>query len=296
MHDGYVLDVCLPILRLSPLPCSFDSDTSPPPLSPFRTRRSHWLHTIIMSRAELDRVFNNTAIKKRSVNLFPFSRWNGCNVPYRTHPVAILAISLVALRHNPANRLSARGSQHVHGIRADVGQAKEDCDRPKMLAQRPALPSLTSRLSHPRRLFKRPPKRHTGLIDYPLGIPDTSDTYFAIPHMVTIHPLSLPPHTRWSMPKTPQPFSLDSTQTLLSLLDILSAFYAKLAKLLGPSPFLHASQHMLCLSPHPGVSYPFQNQTQASATDDALGGPIGGSVLSSSCRAGRPRWASSCSR
>jgi hypothetical protein len=39
-----------------------------------------------------------------------------------------------------------------------------------------------------------------GVIDYPLGIPDTSDTYFTIPHwathMVTIHPLSLPPHTR----------------------------------------------------------------------------------------------------
>ncbi len=48
---------------------------------------------------------------------------------------------------------------------------------------------------------------------------------------------------------------------------------------------------MLGLSPHPGVSYLFQNQTQASATDDALwnvalgstalGEPIGSSVLSS---------------
>ena len=94
----------------------------------------------------------------------------------------------------------------------------------------------------------------------------------------------------------PQFFSLDYTQTLLSLLDILAAVYAKLAKLLGPSPFLNASQHMLGLSPHPGVSYLFQNQTQASATDDALGGPIGGSMLSSPRRAGRPRWASSCSR
>jgi len=77
----------------------------------------------------------------------------------------------------------------------EYGQAKEDCDRPKMVAQRPALPSLTSRLSHPQHLFKRPPKRHTDVIDYPLGMPDTSDTYFAIPHMVIIHPLSLPPHT-----------------------------------------------------------------------------------------------------
>ena len=67
-----------------------------------------------------------------------------------------------------------------------------------------------------------------------------------------------------------QPFPLDYTQTLLSLLDILSALYAKLAKLLGPSPFPHASQHMLGLAPHPGVSYLFQSQSHASATDDAL--------------------------
>ena len=68
----------------------------------------------------------------------------------------------------------------------------------------------------------------------------------------------------------PQPFPLDYTQTLLSLLDILSALYAKLAKLLGPSPFPHASQHMLGLAPHPGVSYLFQNPTPTSASDDAL--------------------------
>ena len=68
----------------------------------------------------------------------------------------------------------------------------------------------------------------------------------------------------------PQPFPLDYTQTLLSLLDILSALYAKLAKLLGPSPFPHASQHMLGLAPHPGVSYLFQSHAPASATDDAL--------------------------
>ena len=122
-------------------------------------------------------------------------------------------------------------------------------------------------------------------------MPDTSDTYLTIPHMVS--PLS--PLTCLAKPllkkKTSQPFPLDYTQTLLSLLDILSAFYAKLAKLLGPSPFPHASQHMLGLSPHPGVSYLFQNQNQISPADKALwsvaigltalGNPLGGSVLSS---------------
>jgi len=63
-----------------------------------------------------------------------------------------------------------------------------------------------------------------------------------------------------SVKKKLWPFPLDYTQTLLSLLDTLPAFYAKLAKLLRPSPFPHASQHMLGLLPHPGVSYLFQNQ------------------------------------
>jgi len=39
----------------------------------------------------------------------------------------------------------------------------------------------------------------------------------------------------------PQPFSLDYTQTLLSLLNILSTSYTKLAKLLRWLPFLHTS-------------------------------------------------------
>lgn len=30
-------------------------------------RRSHWFHTIMMSRGDLDRVFNNSAMKKRYI-------------------------------------------------------------------------------------------------------------------------------------------------------------------------------------------------------------------------------------
>jgi len=193
--------------------------------------RSHWFHTIMMSRSELDRVFNNTAMKKR------------------THRFAILAMSLSSLFDisHPTDCLRS-----ALNMLTEYEQAKEENDRPKM------------------RLWKRPSKRQAGMGDYPLSMPDTSDTYLTIPHM---------------------PFSLDYTQTLLSLLDILSAFYAKLAKLLGPSPFPHASQHMLGLAPHPGVSYLFQNSTQASAVDEALwnvavgstalGGTAGGGVLHS---------------
>ena len=154
-------------------------------------------------------------------------------------------------------------------------QAKEDSDRPKMVAQRPALPSLTLRLSHPHRLFKTATKAaygrdrlspgHTRHFGHLLHHPALGHTHgnHPSPFTATAYPLT-------DAKKTPQPFSLDYTQTLISLLNILSAFYAKLAKLLGPSSFPHASQHMLGLSPHPGVSYPFQNQTQASATDGAL--------------------------
>lgn len=60
-----------------------------------------------------------------------------------------------------------------------------------------------------------------------------------------------------------KPFSLDYQQTLLSLLDVLSEVYNKIAKLLGRSPF-HSAQHMMgplgLLSPHPGVSYLFPSE------------------------------------
>jgi hypothetical protein len=64
-----------------------------------------------------------------------------------------------------------------------------------------------------------------------------------------------------------KPFSLDYKQTLLSLLDVLSEVYNKIAKLLGPSPF-HSAQHMMgplgLLSPHPGVSYLFPATSEGS--------------------------------
>ncbi|KAF8496819.1 hypothetical protein F5888DRAFT_1702774 [Russula emetica] len=172
--------------------------------------RTHWFHTIMMTRAELDRAFNNTAMKKR------------------THRFAILAMSLSSLFDitHPSDFLRS-----ALNMLTEYEQAKEDNERPKI------------------RLWKWLPKRQTGMGDFSLGMPDSSDTYLTMPHM---------------------PFPLDYTQTLLSLLDILSAFYAKLAKLLGPSPFPHASQHMLGLSPHPGVSYLFQNQTHITPADEAL--------------------------
>lgn len=194
--------------------------------------RTHWFHTIMMTRAELDRAFNNTAMKKR------------------THRFAILAMSLSSLFDisHPSDFLRS-----ALNMLTEYEQAKEDNDRPKI------------------RLWKWLPKRQTGMGDFSLGMPDSSDTYLTLPHM---------------------PFPLDYTQTLLSLLDILSAFYAKLAKLLGPSPFPHASQHMLGLSPHPGVSYLFQNQTHITPADEALwnvalgstalgGTPGGASLLNS---------------
>ena len=69
-----------------------------------------------------------------------------------------------------------------------------------------------------------------------LGMPETSDT---IPHMVSVHHPLLPsffvgadPPTNSCHKKLKYSFSLDHTQTLLSLLDIISAFYTLLTKLL----------------------------------------------------------------
>jgi len=96
------------------------------------------------------------------------------------------------------------------------------------------------------------------------------------------HPTSSP-HT-WYVPPigssirslnwflyTRQPFPLDYHQTLLSLLDVISEVYNKISKILGPSPFPHASQHMMgplgLLSPHPGVSYLFSGPDGTSQTE-----------------------------
>ena len=61
---------------------------------------------------ELDHMFNNMAMKKRCVNLFPFPYWNGCNLSYRMYCFML--------------------TEHE--------QAKADSDQPKMVVQRPALP------------------------------------------------------------------------------------------------------------------------------------------------------------
>ena len=54
------------------------------------------------------------------------------------------------------------------------------------------------------------------------------------------------------------------------MIDTLSTFNVKLAKLLGHSPFPHASQHMVWLSSCFGMSYVFLNQTHVSSADEAL--------------------------
>ncbi|KAG9318183.1 hypothetical protein JVU11DRAFT_262 [Chiua virens] len=72
--------------------------------------RSHWFHTIMMSRSELDRVFNNVAMKKR------------------THRFAILAMSLSNLLDIPQAYDYLRGLLNVMN---EYDQAKEEPDKPK---------------------------------------------------------------------------------------------------------------------------------------------------------------------
>ncbi|ETW85344.1 hypothetical protein HETIRDRAFT_310749 [Heterobasidion irregulare TC 32-1] len=184
--------------------------------------RSHWFHTIMMSRGELDRVFSNAAMKRR------------------TSRFAILAMSLSTLFdiHQPQDLL--RGLLNTV---TEYEQAKEEGEKPSKM-----------------RIFNRnkfPKRQAGGLGDYPISLSDNSETSYLVA-----------PHT---------PFPLDYHQTLLSLLDILSELYSKISKLLGPSPFPHASQHMLgplgLLSPHPGVSYLFSGADAAPMADgDGLWG------------------------
>lgn len=108
---------------------------------------------------------------------------------------------------------------------------------------------------------------------------DSSETsYLLTPHIVSL-PTDAPFVRTEILTRIgpSQPFPLDYHQTLLSLLDILSEVYSKISKILGPSPFPHASQHMLgplgLLSPHPGVSYLFTGTDAAPVGDgDGLWG------------------------
>ena len=95
VHEGWVVYMLI-ILTRDPTLC----------------RRSHWFHTIMMSRSELDRVFNNTAMKKR------------------TKRFAILGMSLSNLLdiHQPQDLL--RG---LLNTLTEYDQSKEESDKPKMV-------------------------------------------------------------------------------------------------------------------------------------------------------------------
>ena len=96
---------------------------------------THWFYTIMVTRAELDRVFNNTAMKKRSVvpRSFPSSLWGALHVDMccivllcRTCCCSILAMSLSSLFDisHPTDFLRS-----ALNMLTEYQQAKEDNDR-----------------------------------------------------------------------------------------------------------------------------------------------------------------------
>lgn len=167
--------------------------------------RAHWFHTIAMTPRELERVFNNAAMKKR------------------TYRFAVLGMSLGNLIdvHQPSDLL--RG---LLGTLTEFDSWKED-ERPRAAMTRLFRPKLGKRT----------------MTDYS-DAPESS--YLSTPSI---------------------PFPLDYRQTLLSLLDILSECYNKVARLLGPGAFPHHNGQgqmagpLGLLSPHPGVSYLFSDGT-----------------------------------
>ncbi|KAG7086516.1 hypothetical protein E1B28_002468 [Marasmius oreades] len=190
--------------------------------------RSHWFHTILISRADLDKEFNNNDMKKR------------------TYSFAILGLSLsnVLDIHQPQDLLRT-----LLSLLVEYDLAKpEDLDK--------------NRLKPTKRLFgariKTGKRAGTGVVtEYSSSYVDTSGdaSYLTTPHL---------------------PFPLDYHQTLVSLLDVLSEVYNKIAKLIGPSALPHSSQYMMgplgLLAPHPGVSYLFSPPDPAAAAPQAAAG------------------------
>ncbi|EPQ58552.1 hypothetical protein GLOTRDRAFT_114937 [Gloeophyllum trabeum ATCC 11539] len=110
--------------------------------------RSHWFHTIMMSRAELDRVFNNTAMKKR------------------TYRFAILGMSLSTLFDIQQPQDLLRGLLNTLNEFENMKEGEEK-SRVRLFSR--------SRMS----------KRQAGAVsDYAISYSDSSDnSYLVIPHM-----------------------------------------------------------------------------------------------------------------
>ncbi|KAG6328653.1 hypothetical protein ID866_10435, partial [Astraeus odoratus] len=110
--------------------------------------RSHWFHTIMISRNELDKVFNNAEMKKR------------------TNRFAILAMSLSNLLDIPQAQDYLRGLLNTMN---EYDQAKEEPDKPKI------------------RLFRsKVAKRQAagGFAEYTVPISDgTEASYLVSPHI-----------------------------------------------------------------------------------------------------------------
>ncbi|KAJ3489913.1 hypothetical protein NLI96_g1802 [Meripilus lineatus] len=105
--------------------------------------RSHWFHTIMITRNELDRIFNNNEMKSR------------------TYRFATLGMSLAHSFDVKEPTDLLRGLQNALN---EYDQSKEEGDKPKM-----------------RGLFKSGrSKRQMGAPDYALSYSDTSDTSFLV--------------------------------------------------------------------------------------------------------------------
>ncbi|KAJ7349081.1 hypothetical protein DFH08DRAFT_135167 [Mycena albidolilacea] len=111
--------------------------------------RSHWFHTIAISRTDLERVFNNTEMKKR------------------TYRFAILGMSLSGLLDisHPQDLLKG-----LINTLQEYEQSREDSDKPKI---RPA-----------KRLFRTKMGKRPGMLgEYGASYSDASEAYLVAPHI-----------------------------------------------------------------------------------------------------------------
>ncbi|KAK0225122.1 hypothetical protein EDD85DRAFT_856471 [Armillaria nabsnona] len=110
--------------------------------------RSHWFHTIYISKADLEREFNNEAMKKR------------------THRFAILGMSLSNLLDINQPQDLLRGLINTLN---EYDQSKEDSDK--------------SKIRQPKRLFRRQPgKRQGNFAEYSGSVVDDA-SYLMTPHI-----------------------------------------------------------------------------------------------------------------
>lgn len=146
-------------------------------------RRSHWFHTVVMTKADIERLFPSHAMRKRCVASIHCKR--SVLTFNRTYRFAVLGMSLSSMFEVKDTFDLLKG---LLNILSEYEQIKDDpIDKPKMVCIFffGGLDSLPADSNSSQRIFRTKLNKRHGLGEYAMSYSDTSETsYLITPPMV----------------------------------------------------------------------------------------------------------------